>query len=340
MTPYALPGSVTVPILAGTPPGDYHLQVAMYPADNPQPLQIKAPEGHALGQSYDLGLVRISRGRVSISSDAVAPPIKTPLHSLLAPQVELVGHDFADVTALPGDVLHGTLLWRAVQQPTRDFGLQLRLVNPAGQIASQRVLELAVSGYPSTQWQQGEFVRGQVAYVISYDTPAGDWQLQAALTEGDATLGQPATLARIRVNARPPLAQVGSVDHALDVQLGQALVLRGFAAKRDGASLTVTLYWAALRPMETTYQVFVHLLDVSGNIVAQHDGVPAGGAWPTTAWPPGSLVTDIHTLVLPADFAPGSYRLAVGVYEPVSGQRLPVPGADDGRLLLGPLALP
>ncbi|MDP3046727.1 MAG: glycosyltransferase family 39 protein [Chloroflexota bacterium] len=335
-----VPGSVTVPILAGTPPGDYHLQVAMYPADNPQRLEIKAPDGHALGQSYDLGLVRISRGRVSISSDAVAPPIKTPLHSLLAPQVELVGHDFADVTALPGDVLHGTLLWRAVQQPPRDFGLQLRLVNAAGQIASQRVAEPAVSGYPSTQWQEGEFVRGQVAYVISYDTPAGEWQLQAALTEGGTTVSQPATLARIRVNARPGLPQVGPVDYPLDVALGQDIVLKGFAARRSATTVTVTLYWLGLRPMETTYQVFVHLLDASGTIIAQHDGVPAGGGWPTTAWPPGSLVTDIHSLVLRADSAPGPYRLAVGVYEPVSGQRLPVAGTDDGRLLLGPLTLP
>ena len=312
----------------------------MYPIESAQRLEIKAPDGHALGQSYDLGLVRISRGRVSLSPDAVAPPIKTVLHTLLAPQVELVGHDFADVTALPGDVLQGTLLWRALRQPPRDFGLQLRLVNTAGQIASHRVLEPAVSGYPSTQWQQGEFVRGQVAYVVSYDTPAGEWQLQAALTEGGATVGQPAPLARIRVNARPSLPTVGPVDYPLDVLLGQEMALKGFSARRSATTVTVTLYWLGLRPMETTYQVFVHLLDASGDIIAQHDGAPAAGGWPTTAWPPGSLVTDVHTLVLSAASAPGPYRLAVGAYEPVSGQRLPVAGSDNGRILLGPLSLP
>jgi mannosyltransferase len=335
-----VPGNVAVPILAGSPPGDYHLQVAMYPADDPQRLEIKAPDGLALGQSFDLGKVVVSRGRVSTSPDAVAPPVKALLHSLLAPQVELVGHDFADATALPGDVLHGTLLWRAVLPSSQDFGLQLRLVGTAGQIASLRVVPQAAFGYPSTQWRQGEFVRGQVDYVISHDTPAGDWQLQVALTEGGAVLGQSATFARIRVTARPGLPTVGPIEHPLDVQFGQDMALKGFSSTLSASSVTVTLYWMALRSIQATYQVFLHVLDASGSIVAQSDGVPASGAWPTTAWTPGSPVTDIHTLSLPANSGPGPYRLAVGVYEPVSGRRLIVPGADDGRLLMGPLSLP
>jgi mannosyltransferase len=335
-----VPGSVVAPILAGTPPGDYHLQVAIYPANSPLRLEIKAPDGHALGQTYDLGSVRVGRGQVSADPAAVAPPIRTVIHAGLTPQVELVGHDFSDSTALPGDVLRGTLLWRALQAPRQEMGLQLRLVNAAGQIASQRMLEPAVSAYPSTEWQSGEFVRGQVAYVLSYDTPAGEWQLQATLTERGAALGQPVTLASIRVNARPSLPQVQSIEHALAVPVGQDIVLEGFSARQTAATLTVTLYWRGLRPVETTYQVFVHLLDASGNILAQHDGVPAGGGWPTTAWPPGSLVTDVHSLIVPAGSPPGPYRLAVGLYEPVSGQRLAMPGANDGRLLLGPLTLP
>jgi mannosyltransferase len=335
-----VPGSVAVPILAGTPPGSYHLQAAIYPADNPQWLEIKAPDGLALGRSYDLGTVVVSRGPVSASPDAVAPPIKTPLHLPLATEVELVGHDFSDVTALPGDVLHGTLLWRAVRQPTRELGVQLRLVNAAGQIASPRPMQQAVADYPSSQWQQGEFIRAQVAYVLAYDTPAGDWQLQAVLTVEGATVGQPATLARIRVNSRAALPPVGSVEYPMQAQFGEDMVFKGFAAKRSATDVTVTLYWQGSRPMDRSYQVFVHLLDAAGTIIAQHDGVPAGGAWPTTAWPPGSLVTDVHSLALPTGAAAGPYRLAVGAYDSNSGQRLPIAGASDNRLLLSPADLP
>jgi hypothetical protein len=298
-------------------------------------LEIRAPGGQALGRSYDLGTVVVSRGPVSASPDAAPPSIKTPLHVQLAPEVELVGHDFGGVTALPGDVLRGTLLWRALQQPTRDIALQLRLVNAAGEIASQSILPEAVAGYPSTLWRQGEFVRGQIAYVVAYDTPAGDWQLQAGLIVEGRAVGQPATLARIRVNARPALPQAGTVQNPLEAQFGEDMTLRGFAAKRSATDVTVTLYWQASRPMDRSYQVFVHLLDAAGTIIAQHDGVPAGGAWPTTAWPPGSLVTDVHTLVLPAP-----YRLAVGAYDSVSGQRLPVAGVSDDRLLLNLPSLP
>jgi hypothetical protein len=117
------------------------------------------------------------------------------------------------------------------------------------------------------------------------------------------------------------------MDAPLDVAIGEDMALRGFAAIRSGASVSVTLYWVGLRPIGTSYQVFVHLLDAAGDIVAQHDGAPAMGDWPTTAWPPGSLVTDLHTLKLRADATSGPYRLAVGVYEPVSGRRLAVPGS-------------
>ncbi len=335
-----VPGSVVVPILAGTPPGDYHLRASLYPADSAQRLEIKAADGHALGQEYDLGLVSVARGRISESPGAPPPPIKTPLHSQLAPQVELVGHDFSEASALPGDVLHGTLLWRALEKPAGDLGLQLRLVNAASQVSSQRLLRPAVAGYPSTQWQKGEFVRGQVSYVIAYDTPPGDWQLQAALTTDGAVTGQAATLATIHLRSRPALAPAGPIEHPVGLALGTEMALKGFSATRSAASVTVTLYWTGLRAMDAQYRVFVHLLDASGNIVTQHDGTPASSDWPTTAWPPGSLVTDVHTLTLPAASGPGPFRLAVGAYDPVSGQRLPVAGSADGRLLLGPLTLP
>jgi mannosyltransferase len=336
-----VPGSVAVPILAGTPPGDYHLQVAIYPADNPQRLEISSPDGLAQGQVYDLGKVAISRGPVSASYDAVTPPIRTLIRVPLAPEVELIGHDFPDITTLPGDILRGSLLWRAIQQPIPEYGVQLSLVNVAGQVVSQRTAPQAVAGYPSSLWQQGEFVRGQIAYVVASDTPAGDWQLQATLTTVDGRpVGLPATLARIRVNARGALPTVEAMEYPVEARFGGDIVLRGFAVKRSGVGVAVTLYWQGSRLIDRSYQVFVHLLDSSGAIIAQHDGVPAGGDWPTSAWPPGSLVTDIHTLVLPATAPAGPYHLAVGAYDSVSGQRLPVAGASDNRLLLSPAVLP
>ena len=88
--------------------------------------------------------------------------------------------------------------------------------------------------------------------------------------------------------------------------------------------MEVTLYWQASEAVDDNYVVFVHLLDGSGQLAANHDGPPSGGLFPTEAWLPGMTVPDTHTVPLPAQLAPGEYEIRVGLYDPTSGARLPV----------------
>ena len=81
--------------------------------------------------------------------------------------------------------------------------------------------------------------------------------------------------------------------------------------------------------MTGRYTAFVHLLDPAGQLVAQSDRPPLDGFYPTDAWLPGYPVRDRYALALPPDLAPGTYRLVAGLYDPTTGQRLPVvDGAD------------
>ncbi len=84
--------------------------------------------------------------------------------------------------------------------------------------------------------------------------------------------------------------------------------------------LEVTLYWQALRPMETSYTAFVHLLDETGTLVAQRDRPPAG--YPTAVWRPGEVVVDTFVIELPPDLPPGTYRLQTGFYDPLTVARV------------------
>jgi hypothetical protein len=68
----------------------------------------------------------------------------------------------------------------------------------------------------------------------------------------------------------------------------------------------------------------VQLLDAAGQIVAQSDAAPGQGARPTTGWLPPEIITDAHTLSVPADATPGEYSLQVVVYDPRTGARLAV----------------
>ena len=127
----------------------------------------------------------------------------------------------------------------------------------------------------------------------------------------------------------PPAFRLPPEMTALDYQLGDAIALRGYALQTDAGDTRLTLYWQAADFPRADYSVFVHALDESGAIIAQSDGPPAGV--PTWCWIPGEVVADERVLV-----APGPIRgVAVGLYDPVTGARLPVspPAADDVILL-------
>jgi len=67
--------------------------------------------------------------------------------------------------------------------------------------------------------------------------------------------------------------------------------------------------------------------------VAQADGPPCNGRYPTTAWAAGEKLQDAHPLVLPPNLEPGEYHLLVGLYDAESMARLGlVDGTDLVRL--------
>jgi hypothetical protein len=92
--------------------------------------------------------------------------------------------------------------------------------------------------------------------------------------------------------------------------------------------LALTSFWQAEDASTTPYTVFAQLLDSSGALVAQRDQTPGDGAFPTTSWVEGEVLTDTYRITLPAGLAPGQYTLIVGMYDPTTGARLPATTAD------------
>jgi hypothetical protein len=95
---------------------------------------------------------------------------------------------------------------------------------------------------------------------------------------------------------------------------------------RHGATVRVTLYWQGLRPMETDYTVFVHVVDEQGTIWAQGDSMPAGGERPTSTWSTGEIVEDTHEVTIDVEGPAEGYVLEIGLYDQASGRRLPLAG--------------
>lgn len=137
------------------------------------------------------------------------------------------------------------------------------------------------------------------------------------------------TLLVYRASLRP-------AEKAVRARFGAAIDLVGYRPSdlvgHAGAPLLVTLLWRSTAKLDQDYSISVQLLDSSGKLVAQHDGMPSNNARPTSTWTPGQDVLDPVSLSLPAGLAPGRYTAIVVVYDHQSLRRLRV-GPDDHAIL-------
>ena len=80
--------------------------------------------------------------------------------------------------------------------------------------------------------------------------------------------------------------------------------------------LGLDLNWQALDAVSFgDYTVFTHLTSEDGRLIAQHDGVPAGGTRPTTGWMPGETILDTHLMAFREPGYAGPARILVGMYD-------------------------
>jgi hypothetical protein len=129
--------------------------------------------------------------------------------------------------------------------------------------------------------------------------------------------------ARQSQDEAPPLwiAELDGRVRLLSYQLDASRV------KTEG-EVSLTLYWQALREMDKSYTVFIHLLDDASQIWGQKDNPPVSGTSPTSEWRDGEVVEDSYVVPVQTDAPQGTYHIIVGMYDPQTMQRLPVSGKE------------
>ena len=98
-------------------------------------------------------------------------------------------------------------------------------------------------------------------------------------------------------------------------KFGAAAELLGYDLKSTVQGTTLLTYWRAGDQISTPLQMFVHVLGPEGSIIAQQDQLDA----PPAGWRAGDLiaqVTRFDQALAPED------KLAIGLYNPDSGERL------------------
>ena len=89
-------------------------------------------------------------------------------------------------------------------------------------------------------------------------------------------------------------------------------------------------YWRVTGDLQPPVTVFVHLLDQDGQIVAQDDRFGAAARMLEA----GDLIVQRHPLPSAAPLQPGTYQIAIGLYNPDTLSRFKTQAGED-RLLLG-----
>jgi hypothetical protein len=106
------------------------------------------------------------------------------------------------------------------------------------------------------------------------------------------------------------------------LRFGDHITLDGYTAALNNGSLNLALYWQTDAALPDDDQVFVHVLDADGKLVAQQDSAPVENRYPTSAWRVNTLIEDRHLLTV--DLPPGDYQVYIGLYRLTDLTRLPV----------------
>ena len=239
-----------------------------------------------------------------------------------------------------GGALEVDVGWGTTAPQEQTFDVALTLGADEGGISERWTFPMSPD-WPTREWPAHAIAWGYYPLSVPSGVPTGTYALSLALidsTTGEAQ-GKTATVGTVEVVDQfctfPTPSDV-TETHAL---FDSKLRLLGYEVKREGDYLLVRLYWRSDQRMNVDYKVFVHVFDPeTGRPVAQDDTRPHRGAYPTNLWGPGEVVEDPIPISL-AEAPPGTYGLAVGVYDPATMERLPVV-SDRGLHADGRLELP
>ncbi len=109
------------------------------------------------------------------------------------------------------------------------------------------------------------------------------------------------------------------------VNFNNQFVLHSYAQEINESGIQLQLHWQATMQPDFDYSTFVHLVNASGQLVAQADvGLGQSINYLPTVWAAGDMVVEHYKLTFPEGLPAGTYQIRAGVYNWVSGVRLPV----------------
>jgi hypothetical protein len=271
--------------------------------------------------------------------------------------LELESYNLSRDVAAPGDTVDVTLYFRAREMLKENYYLSVHLLShPDVQSVAQMDVQLGDYEYPTTAWLPYLSVKSVVQLTLPDDllTPASYWIMvrvwesadrvnrtdEPETAGADATEGEPVAITKtdrqqlaqdtvvlgaLPVLGRPPDS---APPTASDYRFDHGIRLYGFdlpGSGTPGQPITIRFWWKTSQKVGQTRTQFLHFYPADGSedfFVFDHE--PFDSRLPFADWPGGLDAVDAHTITLPADMPPGEYRVHTGIYDPHTGNRVPV----------------
>lgn len=289
--------------------------------------------------------------RPALAASDVLLPDEQPLHVVFGDTAELAGYSLQPQRLNLFEPATVTLVWRVLQPTTNNYTVAIDLLDGNNQSLYRTASFPGNGNFATSLWQPGDIFRdvyrvwltpnarpslpgmGRVR-VSLYCYPAETGQALPVTDQADQNLGNAVYVGRIKLAAEADAQPTPTTDPLFDFGGEIALQKASYTPQQFpyGQQLTLQLDWRALAQPTHDYTVFVHLVDEQGHIVASYDVPLTAGRYPSGLWEAGEQVT--HQQILPLNnlLLAGKYSLRAGLYDPVSGTRLPVRDAQ-GNLL-------
>ncbi len=245
----------------------------------------------------------------------------------------VVGWDAKPQTVQRGEPVEFMVYWEAVAPDEKNYVSFAKLLGrdhrPVGQINRYPACGMT----PTSLWEPGQVWRDPYRISVTSEAEAPS-RLRIEVGLYDTKARETLNAVRVGEAKLAPPEAAPQATHPLLVDLADGVSLAGYdlspSSAIPGETITLTLYWQAREAPSVDYQVFVHLIGDEPESVAQGDGPPLMGDYPTTMWAAGEIIADPHLAALPVDLPPGEYRLVVGMYDLQTMARLPrLDGAGD-----------
>lgn len=243
---------------------------------------------------------------------------------------ELLSVTPATRSAAAGETLMVELCWRTLAPSANNYTVYLQAIGPGESVVADRYTYPGLGSYPTAIWEPDKVFCDDVQLPIPADLPRTlAYRLSVGLLDdrtderlpGTDSAGNPlppfAGMVRLAATSEPTDEPPPPDDAAIRLAAAEFEPVW-----QSGKAQPIALWWHVAETVSVDYTVFLHLRDDNNQLIAQADGPPLDGWYPTSWWQTGERVTDAHTFLVPDNIPPGIYHLVTGLYDPISGGRL------------------